>query len=101
MTLGKANVPFADRRSLFAAGEVALPHQSGKGSIVEKLNQVNPDNHNYKRITRMLTFLRNLELIYLLDSTSDAFDVLSKKWHTEIGERTIEFWISASSLSME
>jgi len=49
-------------------------------------------NHNYKRITRMLTFLRSVESEYIIEPVTDALEIVSQRWRGEIGSLTLRYW---------
>ena len=56
---------------------------------------ITPGNHNYLRLTRILMTLNEMELQEDLFALSDMLDVLARKYHHFIGEKTLRFWRDA------
>ena len=56
---------------------------------------ITPRNHNYLRLTRILKTLKELQLQEDLNALSDILDLLARKYHHFIGEKTLSFWRDA------
>ena len=57
---------------------------------------LNPGNHNFLRLTRILTSLRTLGCEDRAESLFDVLDLVYRRDHTLIGESTYGFWRSAT-----
>ena len=59
-------------------------------------NWLTPENHNFLRITRILTSLRTLGLVRHARALLAALEAVYKEYPDFIGNRTVGFWRSAT-----
>lgn len=57
-------------------------------------NWISPNNHNYKRISRILRFLTIFEFTEIKDSFTKALNAIYKVHSNTIGEKTYSIWMS-------
>jgi len=69
--------------------QLDLPEDSGRPWWITN------GNHNYLRLTRILKTLKELQLQEDLFALSDILDIISRKYHHFIGEKTLHYWHDA------
>lgn len=79
----------------FADGSVQL--DLAPDFAARSRNWLTPANHNYLRLTRILTSLRTLGCEDEAEALFDVLDVVYRRNRTLIGETTYAFWCSAAA----